>query len=263
MSVTILRRGLLLGLVVLGLLLATVTRQSAPTLPGEFAARIAPVFGFSFRLGQNTRASLAAIFDRRDLRAELRRMQAELQQLRQENQRLTLENRRLQATLRVQAVQGLGVVAVAPVIDEDPSGLYQRLFLGAGSAQGLRVGMPVTTANGLVGVITEVTPHQAVVRTILDPESRVGVRLAHAPGRGIAYGAPPRMLRVEIAPEASVKPGDTVVSGAIQGLYPAGITVGTVEQVLPLAPGALKKVLMVRPAVQLSLLEEVQVLRPL
>lgn len=101
--------------------------------------------------------------------------------------------------------------------------------------------MPVTTASGLVGVITEVTPNQAVVRTILDPESRVGVRLANAPGRGIAYGAPPRMLRVEIAPEANVKPGDTVVSGAIQGLYPAGITVGTVEQVLPLAPGALKR----------------------
>lgn len=263
MSSALLRRGLLVGLLVLGILLATVTRQSAPTLPGEFAASIAPIFGFSYRLGQNARASLAAIFDRRDLRAEQRRMQAELQQLRQENQRLILENRRLQATLRVQAVQGLGVVAVAPVIDDDPSGLYRRLFLGAGSSQGLRIGMPVTTANGLVGVITEVTPNQAVVRTILDPESRVGIRLASAPGRGVAYGAPPRMLRVEIAPEASVKPGDKVVTGAIQGLYPAGITVGTVEQVLPLAPGALKKVLLVRPAVQLSLLEEVQVLRPL
>ncbi len=184
-------------------------------------------------------------------------------QLKQENQRLTLENRRLQAALRVQAGQGLGIAAVAPVIGEDPSGLYQRLFLGVGSAQGLRVGMPVTTPSGLVGIITEVTPNQAVVRTILDPESRVGVRLANTPGRGIAYGAPPRMLRVEIAPEAQVKPGDKVVTGALQGLYPAGITVGTVEQVLPYSPGALKKVLLVRPAVQLSLLEEVQVLKPL
>ncbi|WP_299433424.1 rod shape-determining protein MreC [uncultured Meiothermus sp.] len=263
MSDTVIRRALLMGLLLLGVLLATITRQSAPTLPGEFAARTAPLFGFSFRLGQNAKASLAAIFDRRDLRAQQRQMQAELQQLRQENQRLALENRKLQATLRVQAVQGLGVVAVAPVIDDDASGLYRRLFLGAGSARGLRVGMPVTTANGLVGVITEVTQNNAVVRTLLDPESRVGVRLAGAPGRGIAYGAPPRMLRVEIAPEASVKPGDKVVSGALQGLYPAGITVGTVEQVLPTSPGALKKVLMVRPAVQLSLLEEVQVLRPL
>lgn len=263
MSETLLRRFLLSGLLLLGIFLATITRQSAPTLPGEFAASIAPLFGLSYRLGQNTRASLAAFFDRRDLRAEQRRLQAELQLLRQENQRLTLENRRLQATLRVQAVQGLGVVAVAPVINDDASGLYQRLFLGAGAAQGLRVGMPVTSMEGLVGVITEVTPNGAVVRTILDPESRVGVRLVSTPGRGIAYGAPPRMLRVEIAPEANVKPGDKVVTGALQGLYPAGITVGTVEQVLPVPPGALKKVLLVRPAVQLSLLEEVQVLRPL
>ncbi|RIH83835.1 Cell shape-determining protein MreC [Meiothermus luteus] len=263
MSDTLARRLLLVGLLVLGVLLATLTRQSVPSLPGEFSARTAPLFGLSFRLGQNLRASLAAFLDRRDLRAELRRVQTELMQLKQENQRLTLENRRLQAALRVQAGQGLGIAAVAPVIGEDPSGLYQRLFLGVGSAQGLRVGMPVTTPSGLVGIITEVTPNQAVVRTILDPESRVGVRLANTPGRGIAYGAPPRMLRVEIAPEAQVKPGDKVVTGALQGLYPAGITVGTVEQVLPYSPGALKKVLLVRPAVQLSLLEEVQVLKPL
>jgi len=263
MSETVIRRALLVGLLLLGVLLATLTRQSAPSLPGEFAARTAPLFGFSFRLGQNAKASMAAILDRRNLRAEQRRMQAELQQLQQENQRLTLENRKLQATLRMQAIQGLGVVAVVPVIDDDLSGLYSRLYLGAGSAQGLRVGMPVTAANGLVGVITAVTQNNAVVRTLLDPESRVGVRLASAPGRGVAYGVPPRMLRVEIAPEASVRPGDKVVSGALQGLYPAGITVGTVEQVLPLSPGALRKVIMVRPAVQLSLLEEVQVLRPL
>ncbi|WP_027882252.1 rod shape-determining protein MreC [Meiothermus rufus] len=263
MRETLVRRTLLVSLLLLGLLLATLTRQSVPTLPGEFAARTAPLFGLAYRLGQNTRASLSAFFDRRDLRAEQRRMQAEIQQLRQENQRLLLENRRLQATLRVQAVQGLGVLAVVPVIDDDASGLYRRLYLGAGTAQGLRVGMPVTTAEGLVGVITEVTTHNAVVRTILDPESRVGVRLANAPGRGIAYGAPPRRLRVEVAPEANVKPGDKVVSGALQGLYPAGITVGTVEQVLPASPGDLKKILLVRPAVQMALLEEVLVLKPL
>ncbi|RDI96519.1 rod shape-determining protein MreC [Meiothermus sp. QL-1] len=263
MSETLLRRVVLVGLFFLGIVLATVTRQAAPTLPGEFSARVAPLFGFSFRLGQNLRASLTALLDRRDLRAELRRVRAELEELRQENQRLLLENRRLQATLRVQAGQGLAVLTVAPVIDEDVSGLYRRLFLGAGSAQGLRVGMPVTTPGGLVGIITEVAPNQAVVRTILDPESRVGVRLASAPGRGVAYGAPPRWLRVEMAPDTSVKPGDRVVTGALQGLYPAGITVGVVEQVLPTPPGALKKVLLVRPAVQFSLLEEVQVLKPL
>jgi rod shape-determining protein MreC len=263
MSETFIKRAIFTGLLLLGIFLATITRQAAPTLPGEFAASVAPLFGFSFRLGQNVRANLSAVFDRRDLRAEQRQMQSELQTLRQENQRLSIENRRLQMTLRVQAVQGLGVVTVAPVIDDDASGLYRRLFLGAGSAQGLRVNMPVTTAAGLVGVITETTTNTATVRTLLDPESRVGIRLANSPGRGIAFGTPPQQLRVEIAPEAKVKVGDKIVSGALQGIFPAGLNVGTVQKTLPMAPGALKQILIVKPTVQFSLLEEVQVLRPL
>ena len=263
MTDTLIRRTLLIALVMLGVFLATVTRQSAPTLPGEFAATVAPLFGWSYRFGQNVNAAFSAVFDRRDLRAEGRAMQEELEQFKQENQRLYIENRRLQATLRVQVQQGLGVVAVAPVIDDDASGLYRRLILGMGSNQGLRITMPVRTANGLVGIITEVTPDRAVVRTLLDPESVVGVVFPGSAGRGLAYGAPPRMLRVTVAPEARVKVGDRVVSGALQGLYPAGITVGTVLEVQPFAPGALRKVLMVRPAVQFSLLDEVQVLKPL
>jgi len=263
MNPTLLRRVLFVVLLLLGVLLATITRQAAPSLPGEFAARTAPLFAFSYRFGQNLRASMAVVFDRRDLRAQQRDMLAELSSLKQENQRLTLENRRLQATLRVQAIQGLGVAYVASVIDEDPSGLYRRLYLGAGSKQGLRAGMPVTTPNGLVGVITDVTSNNAVVRTLLDPESRVAIRLANSPGRGIAYGAPPRMLRVELAPEAQVKVGDKIVSGSLQGVYPAGLSVGVVEQVLPANRGALKQTVMVRPSAQFSLLEEVQVLKPL
>jgi rod shape-determining protein MreC len=262
-SDTLIRRTLLIALLVLGVFLATVTRQSSPRLPGEFSANVAPLFGWSFRFGQNAHAALSAVFDRRDLRAEQRAMQEELEQLKQENQRLYIENRRLQATLRVQVQQGLGVVAVAPVIDDDASGLYRRLILGLGSNQGLRVSMPVRTADGLVGVITEVTENRAVVRTLLDPESVVAVRFPNSPGRGQAFGAPPRMLRVEVPPEANVKVGERIFSGALQGLYPAGITVGTVTEVQPSAPGALKKILLVRPAVQFSLLDEVQVLRPL
>lgn len=263
MSEALLRRALLLSLLLLGVLLSTLTRQNAPALPGEFAARTAPLFGFSYRFGQNFRGAVAALFDRRDLRETQRQMLAELQTLKQENQRLTLENRQLKSTLRVQNAQGVGVTYVAPVLDDDPSGFYHRLYLGAGSGQGLRVGMPVTTAGGLVGVITDVTSGGAVVRTLLDPESRVGVRLANSPGRGIAYGSPPRMLRVELSPEAKVKVGDKIVSGALQGLYPAGLTVGTVTEVRPMAAGALKQIVMVRPAVEFSLLEEVQVLKPL
>ncbi|MCL5964920.1 MAG: rod shape-determining protein MreC [Deinococcus sp.] len=263
MTERVLRRLLLLGLMVLALVLSSLTRSYTPTLPGEFAARIAPLFGWSYRVGQNLRGAIAAIVDRRDLRAENRALREKASGLEEENTRLRVQVRQLAAALKVKAEQAPQVVAVAPVVGEDPSGLYRRLFLGIGSNQGLRVGMPVTSTAGLVGIITEVTPTGAVVRTILDPESRVGVRLMDAPGRGIAYGQPPGKLRAEFAAEAKVKPGDWVLSGALQGLFPAGIRVGQVEEVIPHPPGALRQEVVVKPAVSLSLLEEVVVLRSL
>ena len=59
-----------------------------------------------------------------------------------------------------------------------------------------------------------------------------------------------------------VAPGDLLLTGAPLGLFPDGIPVGRVERV-ERVQGGLKQRAWVRPAVDLSLLEEVLVLRPL
>ncbi|MCL4455756.1 MAG: rod shape-determining protein MreC [Deinococcus sp.] len=263
MTPRLLQHLLFAALLVLGLALASLTRQLAPWLPGEFSARVAPLFGMSYRFGHNLRAALASLSDRRDLRAENRALREELGSLRQENSRLLLEVRKLSGALEVRASRSPGLIAIAPVVDEDPSGLYRRLTIGQGSNDGLRAGMPVTSPTGLVGLVTEVAPQSATVRTLLDPESRVGVRLRDKPGRGVAYGQPPGLLRVEFAPEAQVAEGDLVVSGSLQGLFPEGLTVGVVIRILPKRPGALKQAVLVKPSASFSLLEQVVVLRPL
>lgn len=264
MNEVILRRLLFAGLLGLALLLSSLTRQFAPALPAEFSARSAPLFGLSYRLGSNLHAALAALYDRRDLRAENRAMRQELATLRMENAQLREENRRLGAALQVRDQKALGAKAIAPVIDEDPSGLYRRLVIGLGEKDGLKVGDPVvaTGSAGLVGSVVAVTEREAVVRTLVDPESRVAILLPGKRGRGIAFGQPPSLLKVELSPDAQVKVGDRVESGAFRGLYPR-LPVGEVVEVLPVKPGALKRVVMVRPMVQFSLLEEVMVLRSL
>lgn len=260
---TLLKRTLFFILFVAGMLLATFTRQGVPSFVGALGAHTAPLFGIGYRSGQNLRAALAAIADRRNLRVEQSNLKKAFDGLQQQNQQLEAENRSLKASLKVQSIKGLGVVTVAPVIDDDPSSYYAKLYLGAGSNQGLTPGMAVTTPAGLVGVITLVNRSTSVVRTLLDPESQVGVRLASKAGRGRALGEPPEYLRVELAPEAKVQIGDKIVSNSTQGLFPAGLTVGTVERIDPVVPGKLKRLVYVRPAVQFSVLEEVQVLRTL
>ena len=256
-------RAVWLLLVFLGMVLAVTTSRTAPTLAAEVLGRTAPIFYLGQRLGQSLRLALATLADRRDWRAEALRLAEEKRALEQEVTKLKLENARLRRVLKVRETQTPAVVAVAPVIAEDPSGLFQRLVLGLGSEAGLKPGMPVTSAEGLVGVIIEVTPKRAVVRTLVDPESAVGVRPGDAPGRGIAYGRPPDRLKVRFPREVEVEPGDLLVTGAIGGLFPEGIPVARVTEVDPPARGELLYWAWARPVVRFSLLEEVIVLRSL
>ena len=92
--------------------------------------------------------------------------------------------------------QSPGVVTTAPVVGADSSPLLSRLVLGKGRAAGVAKDMPVTVPQGLVGVVTGVTEGTAGVRTLLDPESRVGVSVRGRGGQGVAAGEPGGVLRV-------------------------------------------------------------------
>lgn len=258
----VLRRGLFLSLLLLALALSSLTRPNALELAAEFSARTAPLFALGHRLGQNLRGVWSALLDRRDLQAENRALRAALESERSENARLRALVERLQRALEVKEAQVPGVVAVAPVIGEDGSGLFRRLILGLGEKDGLRVGMPVTAPQGLVGLIVETTERTAVVRTILDPKSRVGVRPEGGAGRGIAQGFPPGRLLAEFPAQVALAPGERLLSGAPLGLFPEGIPVAKVERVETIQ-GGLKKRALAKPLVEFSLLEEVVVLRPL
>lgn len=262
MSEVAFRRGLFLLLLLLGLALATLTRPLAPRLSLTLSPLTAPLPALGHRLGQNLRVGMAALANRQDLYQENRALRAQVSALEAENRRLSLEVERLSRALEVRRAQAPGVVAVAPVVGEDLSGLYRRLVLGLGERDGLRAGMPVTAPEGLVGLIVEVRERTALVRTLLDPESRVGVRPEKAPGRGIARGAPPNALVAEFPPTVRVAPGDLLLTGSPLGLFPDGIPVGRVERV-ERVQGGLKQRAWVKPLVELSLLEEVIVLRPL
>jgi rod shape-determining protein MreC len=67
-------------------------------------------------------------------------------------------------------------------------------------------------------------------------------------------------LRMQYVPGTSdVKPGDLVVTSGIDGIYPKGFVIGTIEQVDRGAAGYHD--ITVRPAVDFTRLEEVLVVR--
>ena len=176
---------------------------------------------------------------------------------------LELEVQRLEQVLAVRRSQSPGVVATAPVVGGTLGDGLARLVIGLGSRGGVTVDMPVTVPQGLVGIVTDVGPSSAVVRTVLDPQSRVGVTVRGKGGQGIAVGDVGDRLRVtgflEVEP---VEVGDLVETSSRGGLFPLGVLVGTVEAVLPPDPNDLRRTYIVRPAVDLATLREVVLLAP-
>lgn len=248
---------LALGLVTI-VLMAVVGR-----VPYEYTAAIAMPHDLLHRAGTNFRLAAESLVDRRDLRAELARLEDELAAAREDAHLLELEVQRLEQVLEVRRSQSPGVVATAPVVGGTVGPDLSRLVLGLGARSGITVDMPVTVPQGLVGIVTDVAPGSSVVRTVLDPQSRVGVTVRGKGGQGIAVGDVGDRVRVtgflEVDP---VEVGDLVETSSRGGLFPQGVLVGVVEEVLPPDPNELRRTYLVRPAVDLATLREVVLLAP-
>ena len=69
----------------------------------------------------------------------------------------------------------------AQVIGDSPSNFVQSVEIDQGTESGIKVGMPVLNAAGLVGKVTQVFANRAVVMLITDPQYALSVKIINAP----------------------------------------------------------------------------------
>ena len=75
-----------------------------------------------------------------------------------------------------------GINAVtAQVIGDSPTNFSQTIEINQGGESGIRVGMPVLNAAGLVGKITKVFGDRAVVMLITDPDFALSIKVVNSP----------------------------------------------------------------------------------
>jgi rod shape-determining protein MreC len=196
---------------------------------------------------------------------------------------LESDNRRLRDELRAARIQGaqvsealqenaelrklagisqqLGLKGVhATVIGQSISNFEWSITIDRGSSQGVKIDQPVVSADGLVGHVSQVTVNWSKVTLIIDPESKVAGRLVRSGDTGLVAGNRNQdMVMQMVVPNANVNPGESVITAGYQsGLYPGGILIGIVSHVAP-AEGALSKVISLRPVVDFSALQFVEV----
>jgi len=149
----------------------------------------------------------------------------------------------------------------AQVIGASGTDQSRTLYIDKGAKDGLAPDMPVVTGDGIVGKLKDVFDHKSLVVLISDPTSGVGVMLETTRARGILKGVPFGQLQViNVSPDDRIKPGQRIVTSGGDQIFPRGLPVGTVEGVTPDPDRDPLVDVGVRPAANLSELEEVLVI---
>jgi len=188
------------------------------------------------------------------------------EQLRGELDRLRLENQSLRNA--VGAASRLEILAsyrqsiasqtlIAEVIGTGANPNSRVVFLDKGSGAGVKPGMAVITAVGIVGKVQAVFPGSSLVLLISDMHSGVGVLLESSRVHGVLKGTGLNQAKIDYVPsEEKVSVGEKVYTSGEDRVYPKGLLVGTVAAV---QPGKDFQEITLRPGASLNRLEEVLV----
>lgn len=162
---------------------------------------------------------------------ELQLSNAKFEELNTEVRELKQQNQQLQQLLGyVQKSEQPSIVA--PIVGRSADYWWQQITIGRGSSDGIKVGYAVASVGGLVGRVTQVTPHTSRILLVSDYSSRVGVSISRS--RDLGYlegqGSDRAVMRFfEKVPD--VKPGDVVTTSQVSRLFPGGLPIGHVKSV--------------------------------
>jgi rod shape-determining protein MreC len=145
-------------------------------------------------------------------------------------------NKRLfRDTIRVDSVRKW-LIMEAKVVNNTISLPTNYLTIHRGFRQGVRSNMGVTGPQGIVGSVINVSENFAIVMSVLHPQFRVVAKLKKGGEMGTIFwdGISPAFISMRGIPRsANVVVGDTVVTSQITSLFPAGLLVGTISEIVP------------------------------
>ena len=173
----------------------------------------------------------------------LLKLRTENQQLKSENSRLRqwrqvglwmqMENSALKDLMNYRVDRRAHYITTR-VAANTGGAFLQNLVALAGSQDGVRRGLPVITGDGLVGRTTEVGQITSRILTLTDLNSRVPVIVGRDKLRAILKGRNSEMPELVYTGEAvGLSVGDEVFTSGRGGVFPTGLPVGIVAEILP------------------------------
>ena len=194
---------------------------------------------------------------------------SEVSILKEENQKLKVrlmqleeaesENERLKKSLSFKERSKFSLVA-ARVISFDASNLRRSLVIDKGKNQRIKIGSPVISPEGIVGIVVEVGNSSSRIILVNDLDFSMAAKVKRSNVTGVISGSLEGMCKLKYLDlDDDIQVGDEVISSGKNSRFPAGITAGKVVEISKEHSG-LTLFAIVKPKVKLSSLEEVLVI---
>lgn len=198
-----------------------------------------------------------------DWRQKYEERQAMIDELLVENTRLRekeKENETLRELLSFKQANPTYQFLAAEVVGRDPNPLLRFILIDRGSSDGLKAGMPVVTARGLVGQISEVYLRSAKVMLITDLASAVNALAQETRAAGVVQGDLSGGLLMRFIPQGEkIEKGNIILTSGLGGRFPKRLVIGQVQDVHT-RDVELFQVAEIRPSVDFQTLESVLVI---
>lgn len=199
-----------------------------------------------------------------ELKKQIASMEAEIRQAREDS----AENERLEQLLGLQEERPdlTEDIVLADVTEHAVTNWAATLTISRGTNDGIEVGDCVMDETGaMVGTISKVGTNWATIQTLVDTDTSLGAQVFRTGDLGIAQGNFSLMeenrLRLDYLPaDCDLLGGDLVLTSGLGGFYPAGLVIGSVEEMQKDDSGAASYAVLV-PAVDFSELQQVVVIR--
>lgn len=144
---------------------------------------------------------------------------------------LARENAELRVLLQLQTRPGQQAVHAA-MLYKGYDWFAQHITLDQGAGSGLRGGLPVVDARGLMGQVSRVYPGSSEVTLVSSPQQLTPVFVERTGQRGLAAGSGQGRLELRYMPaQTDIRPGDRLLTSGIDRVYPAGVPVASVTRV--------------------------------
>ena len=194
---------------------------------------------------------------------ELKARNSELETELREMELIKAENSTLQQYRNLSEKYSMYETIPAYVINRDVSNFSSNLVLNVGTREGVHENMTVIADKGLVGHVISASETTCKVQVIVDSASTVSCSISTTQESIICKGTldNDQVLRASYIPTgAELIQGDKVYTSGIGGIYPKGIVIGTVTEIIT-TRNITDRYAIVEPVVDFSKIDTVLIIK--